>query len=142
MAVYDEAMSTMLEHIEQQVESRELNNKTKEDLIEDIVFMIFSAIYENMEQTKLLFSSDIDELIYSRFSLFFTRLCGQLIRIQNLHVKNDRQIQFLLSHLTGSGFHFFKAWVLDKNPPAPEEIAHLYARLLQPGLELIQELAK
>lgn len=140
LAIYDQAMTSFLEYLEQEIDAPD--ESEREDIIYTIVLLIFTGVYERLETSRLLFSAGIDDLIYSRFSLFFRRLVGLIIRRQHLHIKGDRLIQFLLSHLTGSAFHFMKEWILDENPPEPEEMARLYARILRPSIELISDLSE
>lgn len=141
-AIYDEAMGEFLSKVDEEIDEANLDPDSPKDIVFEIISQIFSGIHEHRDSAKLIFSAGIDQIIYSRFSLFFNRLCGKLIRRRNLHVNEDRMIEFLLSHLTGSAFHFIQEWVLDDDPPPPEKMAQLYTRILTPNLELIAELAE
>jgi len=139
--IFDIAMSGFLEDLIDEEQDEDIAEEVISEVIYENVLQIFTGLDENRALANLLFSADIDELIYNRFSLFFNRLCGRLIRSGNSPVKKHKLIDFLLSHLTGSAFHFIKSWMLDPSPPPTEKMAQLYSRILLPNLELITELA-
>lgn len=140
-AIYDEVVGRCLDEIEVELNEVEQPPADPVRVVYNIVLKIFIGMEESRETARLLFASQVDDIIYSRFSLFWRRLFGKLIRRQNRHVDDERLVEFLVSHLTGSAFHFFKEWILAEDPPPTERIAELYSRILTPSLQMIVELS-
>lgn len=139
--IYDEVIGRCLDDIELELNEAGPAPVDPSKVVYSIVSKMFTEIEEQKDTARLLFGAQVDEIIFNRFSLFWRRLFGKLIRRQNRHVEDERLVEFLLSHLTGSAFHFFKEWILDEDPPSTERIADLYARILTPSLLMIRELS-
>ncbi|MBV1880855.1 MAG: TetR/AcrR family transcriptional regulator [Pseudomonadales bacterium] len=122
--IFDDLLEELMEEIEPILKNFDENSST---LISQLGFTL---IQQNADMVTLLFSSDADHLCYDRLRHHASRWMGNIARNHGIIIDDPGYLEYAVEHVTGSGYHVMKRWLLNGMPYTPEEMSKIHSHLM------------
>lgn len=94
-------------------------------------YQLYKHWHDNSEILMKVINANIDGLVFERFRRYITRVLGNMLRQQEVRVKDPALVAYTVDYIAGASFHLILRWMKEGTPYDPEFMGKFQSMLMQ-----------